>query len=89
MLKTYKAVLWGDRVEWIDTAPSASDGVPVHLTVLEETSEPSPSRGKEMARALEALARAGGVTSIPDPASWERDIRGRMESLAGEDPLSR
>ncbi len=75
MLRTYKAVLRGDRVEWIDTPPSPSDAVAVHVTLLEEAGEPSPSRGKEMARALEALARAGGVTSIPDPASWQRRVR--------------
>jgi hypothetical protein len=75
MLRTYKAVLRGNRVEWIDAPPAPTRPTPVHITLLEESAEPTRPRGREMARALEALAQGGGLCGIPDPVSWQRDQR--------------
>jgi len=73
MLRTYKAVLRGNRVEWIDTPPAPTRPTPVHITLLDESAE--PARGQEMARVLEALAQGGGLSGIPDPVSWQREQR--------------
>lgn len=76
MLRTYRAVLRGNRVEWIDTPPPPEQPVAVHVTLLqEEAAGPPRARGREMASALEALARAGGLTGIPDPVAWQREVR--------------
>lgn len=75
MARTYKAILRGDRVEWIDPPPKCQEGTPVHITLLEEAAAMSDARSRAMAEALEALARAGGLSSIPDPSTWQRDIR--------------
>jgi hypothetical protein len=75
MLRTYKAVLRGNHVEWVDAPPVPTRPTPVHITLLEESAEPPRARGQEMARALEALAQSGGLSSIPDPMSWQREQR--------------
>ena len=76
MLRTYKAILRGDRIEWIDGPPAPVRPTPVHITLLEdETAEPVEQRGREMARALEALAQAGGLSTISNPVAWQRELR--------------
>lgn len=76
MLKTYKAVLRGDHIEWVDRPPHAGKPVPVHVTLLDEAdAEPSASRGHDMARALGLLAESGGLAGISDAGSWQREIR--------------
>jgi hypothetical protein len=83
MLRTYKAVLRGDRIEWIDAPPRGQRPVPVHVTLLEdEAASPAAVRGQQMARALQALADAGGLTGIPDPRAWQREVR-RERPLPG------
>jgi len=70
---TYKAVLHGNRVEWIDPPPQGQRAVCVHITLLEAASE---DRGKQMADALADLAALGRLSSIiPDPANWQRELR--------------
>jgi hypothetical protein len=83
MLRTYKAVLRGDRVEWIDTPPEPTCPTPVHITLLEEGPEPVASRGAEMGRILEELARGGGLSGI-DPLDWQREVR-RDRTLPGRE----
>ena len=46
MLRTYKAILHGDHVEWLDQRPEQTQPVPVHITPLEDAP-------------LETSARAG------------------------------
>jgi hypothetical protein len=56
MLQTYKAILHGDHVEWIEKPPEKSHPAQVHITFLEETvSEADLERGQAMAEALAAL----------------------------------
>lgn len=38
-------------------------------------SDPSPSRYGPAVAALERIAKRGGITSIPDPDAWLREIR--------------
>lgn len=73
MAHTYKAVLHGDRVEWIDQPPPGLQAIHVHITLLDAASR---DRGKLMADALTDLAALGGLPSvIPDPAKWQRELR--------------
>src|SRR5437879_1381188 len=60
MLRTYKAILHGDQVEWLEQPPEKSRPVQVHITVLEEPAvESTRERGRAMAEALVALAQRG------------------------------
>ena len=86
MARTYKAILRGDKIEWLDVPPSPAQSTPVQITLLEdEATESSERRGREMARALEALAKAGGLSNVSDPAEWQRELR-RDRSLPGREP---
>ena len=40
-----------------------------------ETPEEHAARLADAVSALEELAMAGGIASIPDPSAWQRDIR--------------
>ena len=87
MLLTYKAILRGDRVEWVGDAPETNGGIPVHITVLSEraaAAQEKATRGAEMADALQAVANAGGISSIPDPVAWQREVR-KDRPLPGRD----
>ena len=76
MPRTYKAVLHGDHVEWIDAPPTGSQSVPVQITVLEGVPLISASeRGRRMADALEQLARRSAFVEIEDPVAWQREVR--------------
>ncbi len=80
MLTTYKAKLKGERIEWVDEVPPLDPhhGADVLVTVLQgngHTSLDRAERGKRMKAALDKLAAAGGVSSIPDPVAWQREIR--------------
>ena len=73
---TYKAILKGDRVEWIGEAPETNGGVPVEITVIkEETPEERKLRGQQMAEILNALAALNPFAEIKDPVAWQREIR--------------
>jgi hypothetical protein len=55
MLRTYKAILHGDHVEWLDKPPEQTQPVPAHITLLEEAAlEPARERGRVMVEALAA-----------------------------------
>lgn len=89
MLRTYKAVLHGDVVEWSDEVPdltATGHAIPVYVTILDEAMYPAlPSAGgQQMAAALERLATAHAVGSIPDPVSWQREMR-QERDLPGRD----
>ncbi len=75
MRRTYKAILRGDRIEWIDAPPTPGRPTPVQVTLLEEDHEPAPAPGPEMAHILEALADRGGLSGISDPLAWQREVR--------------
>jgi hypothetical protein len=76
MRRIYKAILHKDHIEWLDGPPVPARPVPVYITLLEDTTtEPSVPRGQAMARALEALAQAGGLSVIADPVAWQRKMR--------------
>ncbi len=76
MLRTYKAILRENQLEWSGEEPEAShtaEGIPVHVTILNENAGTADHRGERMAAALEHLASIG--LDVPDPAAWERELR--------------
>lgn len=76
MLRTYKAILHGDRVEWLDQRPEQTQPLPVQITPLEDTPlEPASERGRIMAEALAAPATRGTFAAITDPVAWQREVR--------------
>lgn len=76
MLRTYKAILHDNQVEWLEQPPEKSGTVQVYIMVLEEpTPELLPERGRLMAEALAELARRGTFADITDPVAWQREVR--------------
>lgn len=76
MLRTYKAILHDNQIEWLEQPPEKSGTVQVYITVLDEpVPEPLPNRGREMAEALAELARRGTFADITDPVAWQREVR--------------
>ena len=76
MLQTFKAVLQGNRLEWIDEIPKANRPVEVYVTVLEENSSTGleAERGRAMAEVLEKLSAVNAFADI-EPMSWQREER--------------
>jgi hypothetical protein len=76
MLRTYKAILHDNQVEWLEQPPEKTDAVEVYITVLEEpVPEPLPQRGRVMAEVLAELASRGTFAEITDPVAWQRELR--------------
>ncbi len=76
MLNTYRAVLYGNKIKWIDTPPRRTRPVEVQVTLLGEMALTSSSeRGQAMAEALENLAEAGTFSEISDPVTWQHEAR--------------
>ena len=77
-MRTYSALLHGDRLEWLEDAPESQTDTPlrVHVTVLEQ--EPLAevhARGHAMAAILEKLAERRTFSAITDPVRWQRELR--------------
>ena len=84
---TYRAILRGDRLEWHGEAPPELAGdcaLPVDVTLLSAEPMRAAHAGERMAAALEKLAASQAVTSIEDPAAWQREVR-RDRPLPGRD----
>lgn len=78
MMRTYKALLHGDRLGWLEEAPASQTDAPVsvHVTVLEhEPRSGQETRGHAMAALLEKLAQRHTFAAIPDPVQWQRGLR--------------
>ena len=76
MLRTYKARLLSDRVQWQGDSPNGTDPVDVYITVLEPARmSASLDCGCQMADALRRIAERGGLREPADAAAWQREIR--------------
>ncbi|MDB5322352.1 MAG: hypothetical protein JWN40_3983 [Phycisphaerales bacterium] len=76
MSHTYKAILNGNRVQWLGDAPDTNGGVPVQITVLEQPqSVDEAARRQQVRDALDALVARGTFSEIADPVAWQREIR--------------
>jgi 3-mercaptopyruvate sulfurtransferase SseA len=76
MLHAFKAILTGNRLEWLDETPPTSDRpLEVRVTILEpEPNIETISCGQKMAEALEKLAALNTFAGV-NPVAWQRDIR--------------
>ena len=84
---TYKALLHGDRLEWLGEAPEPQTDAPlsVHVTVLEqELPTAGQTHGHAMAALLEKLAERHMFSAITDPVRWQRELR-QDRGLPGRD----
>ena len=74
MKRVYKAVLLGDRVEWLDGAPDADGPIQVYVSIPEvkgaDDDEITP-----VSQYFQALADMGTFDEIEDPVAWQREIR--------------
>jgi len=89
MPKVYKAVLSGNRLEWLEDPPSNLDSgqsVTIAVSILEESTSPTKrsTGGQEMADALENLAASGALPDLTDPEAWQREAR-QDRTLPGRD----
>ncbi len=76
MANTYKAILYGDKVVWLDGPPQQSGPVEIRITIVDgEASEAKPDRGRTMADVLAELARRRSFEAISDPVAWQRKQR--------------
>ena len=86
-MRTYRALLQGDRLEWLEDAPESQTDAPlrVHVTVLEqEPPAEGQARGYAMAALLEKVAERRTFSTITDPVSWQRELR-QERGLPGRD----
>ena len=83
MERTYKAVLHGDRVEWLDGKPNSQELLEVEITVTDESQITAKERRVKAAAALREIAKMGG-TGIKDPVAWQREQR-KARPLPGRD----
>ncbi|MBP6788107.1 MAG: hypothetical protein KA170_11005 [Candidatus Promineofilum sp.] len=91
MMMTYKAILRGDRLVWIEAPPATAvvdDGVPVHVTflheALSENEEALAERQESLRALLEELVALNPFADIDDPVAWQREIR-RDRALAWDE----
>jgi hypothetical protein len=91
MLRTYKAILRGNRLEWRGSVRQylpIDRPVAVQVTILDEplieVNASEKGQGARMAAALEQLAKTQALAEINDAASWEREARQERE-LPGRD----
>ena len=76
MRRAYKAMLHGDRVEWLDGEPETDGPVQVYITISNLPDlEGTESEGQTVFDALQALADMGAFDEIEDPVAWQREIR--------------
>ena len=77
MSTTYKAILRGDRVEWLGDVPETNGGVTVEITVVNEAGASDvEAKRRAVAEALESLAsRNTYAAEAVDPVEWQREIR--------------
>ena len=76
MARSYKTILNGDRVEWIDGPPETNERTLAHIIVLEKTQRPPPQTGAKTAgELLRTLADMGAFSGITDPVAWQHEQR--------------
>jgi hypothetical protein len=80
MPNTYKALLKGNHLEWLDdppTNPNSDQPVRVAVSILEEHASLThrATQGQKMADALEKLAALNALPDITDAEAWQREVR--------------
>jgi hypothetical protein len=76
MSHSFRAILRGDRLEWLEAAPAADRPLPVDVIVQDAPALGSArSDGAGMAQALEELAATPVYRRMSDPVKWQRMVR--------------
>jgi len=78
MLRTYKALLKGNVLEWVGPIPEYNEDRPLNVSVTipeKETNSDKIKRGKEMASILKELSETNPFSGINDPVQWQRKVR--------------
>lgn len=71
-MRTYEAIIDGDKVTWVGEAPQDPKG----LRGTFQVSEPiQGTDGKLLVKLLEDIRAEGGVTGFGDAAEWQRQER--------------
>lgn len=70
--QTYRAILQGSQITWLDTPPDLPPDTEIYVTVAQTISK--ASRGQAMAAALEKLAQLNPFGD-DDPVAWQRETR--------------
>jgi hypothetical protein len=73
MSQTYRAILNGSQVTWLDAAPELSESTEVEVVLVPARSRVN-DRGARMAQALQGLADRNTFGSI-DPLLWQQAVR--------------
>ena len=71
--QTFRAILQGSQITWVDPPPNLPDNAEVSITVTQPTPR-THSQGEAMAAALEKLAQRNTFKGI-DAVAWQREIR--------------
>ncbi|MBF2056562.1 MAG: hypothetical protein IGQ45_04890 [Cyanobacterium sp. T60_A2020_053] len=77
MLKTFRAILKNNYIEWLEENPimELDTSVKIHVTFLEETAtNQNKSNGQKMTEALNKIAKNGNFADI-DPQKWQLENR--------------
>jgi hypothetical protein len=76
MLRTFKAVLRGNQLEWENEIPENTNRpLWVYVTFLEEDTPINTfSRGQKMAEILSRLSESNAFANV-DPVTWQREVR--------------
>lgn len=85
MKQVFKAILNGDRVEWLDGAPESDGPIQVYISVTEVKRDDDTEPGqKSIVELFQALADSGAFADIEDPVAWQREQR-KDRPLPGRD----
>ena len=84
MLTTLKAVVHGDRIQWLEASEQtfpAAQPVAALITPQQEQAAtvPDPQRAERRLAALKKLASINAFSGITDPAEWQREARNDRE----------
>jgi len=75
-MRTYRAILRGNRVEWRGDEPNPQQSLEVDITVLEQPHTPEENQQKnERIASLQQLAEKGGISNMTDASEWQRKER--------------
>jgi hypothetical protein len=75
MSQTYRAILNGSQVTWLDAAPELSESTEVEVVLVAAPGRSRVNdRGARMAQALQGLADRNTFGSI-DPLLWQQAVR--------------
>ena len=75
MKQVFKAILHGDRVEWLDGAPDADGPIQVYVSVPVVKRADDDDEIAPVSQYFQALADMGTFADIEDPVAWQREIR--------------